>query len=209
MQFFNALVGIVAACVLPVEEVAGVNISVVAKSVFPAPIYLFFVIGGAWFALLTTLNGTLSWTTRSLQRAAMDGWLPEACAKENKGGTPVILLLFFFVVGIIPIVTGMNTSDIANMGTGCGKLTDLLMVYACFRLPKVFPEEYRKSALYMSPAKLNAALAVVFVVLAATSYVSLSSLNARQFLYIGLFILAAVVLMLVRYKNVKEKMDQQ
>ncbi|MFR2253543.1 MAG: hypothetical protein ACLS6H_05970, partial [Clostridium sp.] len=65
------------------------------------------------------------------------------------------------------------------------------------------------SALYMSPAKLNAALAVVFVVLAATSYVSLSSLNARQFLYIGLFILAAVVLMLVRYKNVKEKMDQQ
>ena len=61
----------------------------------------------------------------------------------------------------------------------------------------------------MSPAKLNAAFAVVFVVLAATSYVSLSSLNARQFLYIGLFILAAVVLMLVRYKNVKEKMDQQ
>ena len=209
VAIFYALVGIVAACVLPVEEVAGVNISVVAKSVFPAPVYLFFVIGGAWFALLTTLNGTLSWTTRSLQRAAMDGWLPEACAKENKGGTPVILLLFFFIVGIIPIVTGMNTSDIANMGTGCGKLTDLLMVYACFRLPKVFPEEYRKSALYMSPAKLNAALAVVFVVLAATSYVSLSSLNARQFLYIGLFILAAVVLMLVRYKNVKEKMDQQ
>ena len=82
VAIFYALVGIVAACVLPVEEVAGVNISVVAKSVFPAPIYLFFVIGGAWFALLTTLNGTLSWTTRSLQRAAMDGWLPEACAKE-------------------------------------------------------------------------------------------------------------------------------
>lgn len=61
----------------------------------------------------------------------------------------------------------------------------------------------------MSPAKLNVALAVVFVVLAATSYVSLSSLNARQFLYIGLFILAAIVLMLVRYKNVKDKMDQQ
>ena len=61
----------------------------------------------------------------------------------------------------------------------------------------------------MSPAKLNVALAVVFVVLAATSYVSLSSLNARQFLDIGLFILAAIVLMLVRYKNVKDKMDQQ
>lgn len=141
----------VAACVLPVEEVAGTNISVVAKSVFPAPIYLFFVIGGAWFALLTTLNGTLSWTTRSLHRAAKDGWLPEFCAKENKNGVPVVLLLFFFVVGVIPIVTGMDTADISNMGTGCSKLADLLMVYACFRLPTMFPEEYKKSALYIAP----------------------------------------------------------
>ena len=38
VAIFYALVGIVAACVLPVEEVAGVNISVVAKSVFPAPV---------------------------------------------------------------------------------------------------------------------------------------------------------------------------
>ena len=36
VAIFYALVGIVTACVLPVEEVAGVNISVVAKSVFPA-----------------------------------------------------------------------------------------------------------------------------------------------------------------------------
>ncbi len=185
------MVSLLPACFLPVEEVAGVNISVVAKSVFPAPVYLFLRNRWCMFALLTTLNGTLILDHTFLQRAAMDGWLPEACAKENKGGTPVILLLFFFVVGIIPIVSGMNTSDIANMGTGCGKLTDLLMVYACFRLPKVFPEEYKKSCSVHEPAKLNVALAVVFVVLAATSYVSLSSLNARQFLYIGLFILAS------------------
>lgn len=58
VAIFYAFVGIVAACVLPLDKVAGVNISVVAKEVFPAPIYLFFVIGGAWFALLTTLNGS-------------------------------------------------------------------------------------------------------------------------------------------------------
>lgn len=47
----------------------------------------------------------------------MDGWLPEICAKENKNGTPVLLLFFFFVVGLIPILTGMDTTDISNMGT--------------------------------------------------------------------------------------------
>ncbi len=206
---FYALVGIVAACILPLDQTAGTNISVVAKEIFPAPIYLFFVIGGAWFALLTTLNGTLSWTTRSLQRAAMDGWLPEFCAKENKAGTPVALLIFFLIVGIIPIVTGMNTSDISNMGTGCGKLTDLLMIYACYRLPKVFPEEYNKSPLHMEPKKLNVALIIVFIILAATSYVSLSSLSPKHFLYIGIYILAAIILMELRYKTVKDKLDNQ
>ena len=198
---FYALVGIVASCILPVEEVAGTNISVVAKSVFPPAVYLFFVIGGAWFALLTTLNGTLSWVTRSLQKAAIDGWLPEFCAKENKAGTPVVLLLFFLMVGAVPILTGMNTTDISNMGTGCNKLADLLIVYACFRLPVLFPETYKKSVLYIEPKKLNAMLVVVFIVLAATSYVSLSGLSARQFMYCGIFIVAATILMQLRYKN--------
>ncbi len=202
---FYALVGIVAACILPVEEVAGVNISVVAKKVFPAPVYLFFVIGGAWFALLTTLNGTLSWTTRSMQRAAMDGWLPDSWAKENKGGTPILPMLFFFVVGAIPILTGMNTADISSMGTGCGKLTDLMMVYACYRLPKLLPEQYKKSVLYVAPAKLNLMLLIVFIVLAATSIVSLSGLTVRQWIYTGIFIVVSILLMELRYKSFKQK----
>lgn len=199
VAIFYAFVGIVASCVLPVEQVAGQNISVVAKTIFPTPIYLFFVIGGAWFALLTTLNGTLSWTTRSLQRAAKDGWLPEVFAKENKNGVPTLLLLFFFIVGVIPIVTGMNTTDISNMGTGCGKITDLLMVIACARLPKKYPQEYANSVLHIDPKKLNIILVLVFCVLAATSYVSLSGLSGKQFLYIGIYIVVACIIMFVRY----------
>ena len=209
VAIFYAFVGIVAACVLPLDKVAGVNISVVAKEVFPAPIYLFFVIGGAWFALLTTLNGTLSWTTRSLQRAAMDGWLPEICAKENKNGTPVLLLFFFFVVGLIPILTGMDTTDISNMGTGCSKLTGLFTICACWRLPSLFPEAYEKSVLHIEPKKLHAVLCVCLAVTIVTSFVSLSSLKPKHYLYIGLFILVSIIIMLIRYKNVKAKLEQQ
>ena len=209
VAIFYAFVGIVAACVLPLDKVAGVNISVVAKEVFPAPIYLFFVIGGAWFALLTTLNGTLSWTTRSLQRAAMDGWLPEICAKENKNGTPVLLLFFFFVVGLIPILTGMDTTDISNMGTGCSKLTGLFTICACWRLPSLFPEAYEKSVLHIEPKKLHAVLCVCLTVTIVTSFVSLSSLKPKHYLYIGLFILVSIIIMLIRYKNVKAKLEQQ
>ena len=201
---FYALVGVVAACVLPVSEVAGKNISAVAQTYFPTPVFLFFVIGGAWFALLTTLNGTLSWVTRSLQRASRDGWLPEICAKENKNGAPVVLLGFFVVVGLIPVLTGMNTADISNMGTGCSKLTDLLMVIACFRLPDLFPDVYNKSTLKMNPKTLKAVLVLVFIVLALSSYVSLSGLTTMQFVGMGIFIAVAAVVMLVRYKYFKD-----
>lgn len=202
---FYALVGVVAAGVLPLDQVAGQNISVVAKDIFPAPVYLFFVIGGAWFALLTTLNGTLSWVTRGLQRASFDGWLPKSWGKENKNGAPIVLLGFFFVVGIIPIVTGMNTTDISNMGTGCSKLSDLLMVYACFRLPDKFPEIYNNSTLKMPAKVLKAVLVVVFFVLAGTSCVSLSSLTAMQFLGMGVFIVIAIAVMLLRHKYFQDQ----
>ena len=106
---FYVLIGIVAGGVLPVETVAFQNLTLVAQEIFPTWLYLFFVFGGAVFALLTTLNGTLSWVTRGLQAAAKQGWLPEKTAEENKDGVPVILLMVFFLMGAIPILTGFQT----------------------------------------------------------------------------------------------------
>lgn len=202
---FYALVGFVAAGVLPMDQVAGKNISVVAKEIFPAPVYLFFVIGGAWFALLTTLNGTLSWVTRGLQRASFDGWLPKVVGTENKNGAPIYLLAFFAVVGLIPVVTGMNTTDISNMGTGCSKLSDLLMVYACFRLPDVLPDVYERSTLKMKPSTLKVVMVIVFIVLALSSVVSLSGLTPMQFAGMGIFIVAAIIVMMLRYKHFEDQ----
>ena len=51
-----AVMSTIAAGVLPVEEVAGKPLSVSAVSFMPKAVYTFFVVGGAMFALLTTLN---------------------------------------------------------------------------------------------------------------------------------------------------------
>lgn len=125
---FYALIGVVASGVLPLDQVAFQPLTLVAQTIFPAWLYYFFVIGGALFALATTLNGTLSWVTRGLQLSAQDGWLPEICAKENKGGTPVVLLLVFYVVGAIPVLTGMDTTTIAII-----VFVAVLVVYTIFR----------------------------------------------------------------------------
>lgn len=202
---FYALIGIVAAGVLPIEDVAFQNLTLVAQEIFPTWLYLFFVFGGAIFALLTTLNGTLSWVTRGLQAAAREGWLPEKCAEENKAGVPVIILGVFFVMGAVPILTGMDLTLISNMGVGTDMVTEFMVLLACWKLPKHLPEEYKKSAFYMSEGALHALLLVIGVLMVGTSYVNLSDLTVPAAIACGIYIIVLFVYTQIRYKYVASK----
>ncbi|BDF68688.1 amino acid transporter [Oscillospiraceae bacterium] len=204
---FYALVGIVAAGVLPVEDVAFQNLTLVARQIFPPWLYIFFVVGGAMFALFTTLNGTLSWVTRGLQVAATQGWLPERCAKENKAGTPVILLLVFFVVGAVPILTGMDLTAISNMGVGTDVLTEFVILVACWQLPKKFPKEFQSSMFHMDERLFKVILACIGVIMLGTSYVNLSDLTPINYLCLAVYLVALFIFTQVRYKHVVAKRE--
>lgn len=204
---FYALIGIVASGVLPIETVAFENLTHVAQEIFPTWLYMFFVFGGAMFALLTTLNGTLSWVTRGLQVAATQGWLPERCAKENKAGTPVILLLVFFVVGAVPILTGMDLTAISNMGVGTDVLTEFVILVACWQLPKKFPKEFQSSMFHMDERLFKVILACIGVIMLGTSYVNLSDLTPINYLCLAVYLVALFIFTQVRYKHVVAKRE--
>lgn len=199
---FYALIGIVAAGVLPLEMVVFENLTHVAKEIFPTWLYLFFVFGGAMFALLTTLNGTLSWVTRGLQAASREGWLPEKCAEENKNGVPVILLMVFFLMGALPIITGMDLTLISNMGIGTDMLTEFMVLLACWKLPDVLPEEYKKSNFYMKKGTLHAVLIFVGILMLGTSYVNLSDLTVPAAIACLVYVAVLFVYTQLRYKHV-------
>jgi APA family basic amino acid/polyamine antiporter len=200
---FYALIGIVASGVLPLEEVAFKNLTLVAKMIFPAWLYVFFIVGGAMFALLTTLNGTLSWVTRGLQAAAKEGWLPEIFARENKAGTPVLVLLIFGVVGATPILCDMDTATIANMGVGLDMLCAFLLLVACFFLPSKYPKEHEAAPFKLKGAPYYIILIVVGILMLGTSYVSLSELTGPAYVAIIVYLIFVLALTQVRYRYVK------
>ena len=202
---FYALVGCVASGVLPVETVAFENLTHVAQEIFPPWLYYFFVIGGAWFALLSTLNGTLSWVTRGLQAAARDGWLPEKMAEENKHGVPVILLGVFFLMGAIPIITGMDLTTISNMGIGTDMLSTLLILWACWNLPKRVPELWQKSQFYMKDTVLRVVLVFMVILTFASSYVNFADLDKVSLIACAIYIVVLIVYTILRYKHVAAK----
>ncbi len=146
-----ALMATVSAGVLPIGDVAGKPLTLVAKAILPKWLYVFFVIGGAMFALATTLNAQVSWVTKPIMQACVDNWFPRYFAKLHpKYNTPYILLIIFYFIGLIPILTGLNIEIIANSALILNYVAILLLAIGLFRLPKLFPEQWKLSTFHVN-----------------------------------------------------------
>ena len=155
IAIFYALIAMVAGGVLPVSETANQPLDLVARAIMPTPVFLFFVIGGALLALTTTLNATFAWITKPILQACNDGWLPHKIGYIHpKFKTPVIILVGFYIVGLIPILTGLQISMIADTAV---VLSNILFAFICFGtvfIPQRMPELWEVSAFRCSKSKL-------------------------------------------------------
>lgn len=198
---FYGFLGVIASGVLPLEQVAGKPLTVVAKSIFPKSLYVFFVIGGGMFALASTLNATFAWCTKGLLVACEDGWLPKRMGAINKKyGTPHFLLTMFYIIGLIPILTGVSTRYIAMLGNGVALIFGLFPTLACLFLIKKRPEAYEK-AYFKLPRWAMVVMPVVgMTVFAFGAYLSINDLDKM-----GWIILVAYCSLVLIYTHIRGK----
>ncbi|MEN8245306.1 MAG: amino acid permease [Thermodesulfobacteriota bacterium] len=113
--------------------------------------FLFFVLGGAVLALLTTLNALFIVGTKSLLTITADGVLPEELgALHPRFRTPYRLLLIIWVFSVLGIVSGFSLETFAAYAA-LGTLIIFFPVnIAAIRLPGRYPGRYRTA-----PFKLN------------------------------------------------------
>ena len=150
-----AVMSTVAAGVLPVSQVAGKSLLLVAKAIFPAGVYEFFIVGGAMFALTTTLNATLGWVTKPLLQACNDGWFPKFMGYVHpKYKTPMVLLTIFYILGMFPILTNFSMSQITTIAQIVSKFFTVVLCVAIVNMPKVIPEIWEKSRVHCSNGML-------------------------------------------------------
>lgn len=173
-----AFIASIAVGVLPIPEVSGRPLTSVAKEVLPTPAFVFFMVGGAMFALATTLNSTFTWVTKSLLIAIKDGYLPKSLGNVNKRfGTPHWLLFIFYLIGVIPIITGMSLNVVAQLGTGISLIVFAFPALAVIQLPKKYPEAYRNSPLKVPYPLLVTISCSSIIVLIYQSYLLISDLK--------------------------------
>ena len=151
VAFLYALLATVIGGVLPADEVIAIgNLAPIADMIMPKPLYYFFVIGGAGFALGTTLNSSIASTFPPMLRAAQDGWFPGALAKTNKHGVPYVWMFIRMTLNIAVVLSGFDTGVLGKWTLVIGNVTSFVIIASVGRIDKLFPEQWAKSPYHVS-----------------------------------------------------------
>lgn len=141
-----ALIGFAATHAFSYADTAGANLGDLAKLMMPHGLYMFFLVGGAIFALGTSLVGGLSASYRPLMASAKDGWLPAFFGKTTKKGTPYVLA-FLYVVGIVPVLLGLDLDDLVTMQLVPLGIVIALTNVCALNTPERFAKEWKESGI--------------------------------------------------------------
>ena len=197
-----AVVAFVAAGVLPLEQVAGQNLSLAAETVLPRPLYVFFMVCGAGFALISTMNSQFAWAPKPVMQACDDGWLPAGLAKLSKWKTPYILMGVLYGLGVICIFTGMSVAVLGNISLIAISTISLIINLNLWKLPKICPEEWATSKYHIPQTALNLVSAIGVCSATLNIYLNATQLSRPLLIANVVIIAAAFVFSFIRSKHV-------
>lgn len=194
-----AFMACVAVGVLPVEQVANQNLSVVAREIMSYPLFVFFIACGALFAIATTLNSTMGWVTKPVLAACQDGWFPKQIAVVNKRyGTPHILLFIFYVIGLVPILLNISLASLSTIGSGISLFMALIPMTSSLFLHKKYPDAVAKAPFKLSPRVARGATIFALLLCLLQSYLLFSTLSpggiAASLAYAGVALIVSIIL---------------
>lgn len=149
LALIYGLMSVVAAGVLPIDQVANQSLALVAESIFPRAVYVIFILGGAVFAIATSLLGGIAMLRHPVQKVAEDGWLPKVFSKTTKSGYPWVSQLLFYLLAVLPIVFGFSLDAIVSLVMIPAMLMNVYSNIACIGVIRKHPAQWKKSILHM------------------------------------------------------------
>lgn len=159
-------------------------------------------------ALSTTLNATFGWVTKPVLQACVDGWFSKKLGTiSEKYGTPYYLLILFYIVGLLPIIAGLDIDRIANMSMILMNITTFLIVVATARLPKLLPEAWSKSTFKISDGALKAICYFCGALLVFQNWLLIEDNTPEIIIGNVIFLVIALIFVVLRYKSGKVQVE--
>ncbi len=157
-------VALAAVGVIPWEKMVNQPLTIAGKVFLPGWAFVYFLIAGAGLAICTTLNSQFMQLPRNFIVASWDNLIPGWVGKLNRFGAPYLILSAMFIIGVVPLMAGLDIESIARAATISATLPGFVLYWVITRIPKKFPNEYKNSLL-----QLNRTLMWVFFVLSEIS----------------------------------------
>ena len=177
------LVATTASGVLPVPEVANQPLTLVAAEILPKPLYIFFIVGGAMFALATTLNSQIMSCTKPVMQSCEDGWFPQSLASLSKFKTPWKILVIYYFILVVPILADLNIAQISSIVQILGYLNNLVLTITAMKLPKMFPEAWEKSQFHVPTPVFNTLMIITCAALLVQASFMLKSMTLQLIIF--------------------------
>lgn len=149
------IISYVAAGVLPIEEVAGKNLSIVAAAIFPKWVFIIFLLGGAVFAILTSMVSMITMVRYPILKVAEDGWLPKVFTKTTNTGYPYIIYGVYYLISILPVLLGFSLDVIVSLIMIPLMIMNIYLNIACIKIIKEHPALWKNSIIHMPSWLIN------------------------------------------------------
>ncbi|OON86984.1 amino acid permease [Oribacterium sp. C9] len=175
-----ALMGIVAAGVLPVEKVMGQNLSLVAAEIFNPTLFAIFILGAACCAILSSLASGMTMLRYPLVAVAEDGWLPAVFKKTDKNGYPYVVMLLFLVFSIAPLFMGLSIDSMISLTMIPAMLQNAYMNICLIKLVKKYPRQWNNAAWHMPMPVFRVVCGLSSVCALAVAYYLFKSLDTKS-----------------------------
>ena len=190
-------VGFASGAVLPLEQTAGSTLTVTAKAIFSPLFYNMFIIFGPIFALLTTMNAGIMDSALPVMAGVKEGWLPPFLAKQNRFGAYYVAIAIIFIIGALPVISGISVAQVASITMALGALSAILLIISAVNFPFVFKTEWQKSYLHINDSLyflivLFCAVAELFVVIKAMAELDFKMILCNIFL-LGLCVVYSII----------------
>ena len=183
------LIAVVTAGVLPIEQVADKNLGVVAQQIFPHSVYVIFTLGGACFAIATSLYGAIAGIQHPMLATIDDGWLPAFLGKKNKKGYPWVMMLVLYVIAIVPIFIDMGLSELISLMMIPTMILNLINNCLMFKLLKKYPEAWKNSFFHMPKFAFNITIVLAIIADLLISVALFTTLKSGdQYFIIGMVV---------------------
>lgn len=200
------VIGYITVSVGPIGDAnGGYNLGAIAGTFMSANLVRYFIVAGALFGTITTLNGSLMIYSRLHFVGAKDGIWPKVLTKTNKYNVPYISLWASSIFAIGMMLTGINLSDVLKIVSVPGLLLGIVFYIPPIIFEKRYPNAAARASIKLS-RPVNIALCIFSVVMSIyMGFSLLKSLTASKVISMAIFYCAGYVYYFVRWKYMKDK----